>query len=87
MATLVIPSLMLDLTRGNSSLESPSSSVLELIMACELAYPGAYNRMTYQGKLRPGLAVAVDGVVDHRDINAPLGQGSVVRLLPAVKGG
>jgi molybdopterin converting factor small subunit len=78
---------MRDLTGGEKMFVSSGSTVGELLEAFDRAFPGAAGRITTGNRLKPGLAVAVDGEVSFRGIKTPLKAESSVQLVPALKGG
>jgi len=78
---------MRNLTGGTVSFEAEALTVGELIIALDHAFPGTLDRLMQDEELKPGLAVAVDGLIAHRGCKARIESGSTVRLLPAVEGG
>ena len=87
MPVVVIPSLMRGLTGGRDRVEVEGATVGEVIEAIDHLYPGVRRRLLDGRKLKPGLAVAVDGELCRRGAEERVGNVSVVRLLPAVEGG
>lgn len=87
MATVFIPSLIKDLTGGQTRLSVPGSSVREVIAELEHRFPGIEGRLVEEGRLRPGMSVAVDSVVSRAGLRHPLSETSEVHFLPAINGG
>ncbi len=87
MATIWIPALLRDLTGGHETLVVPGATVRQLIENLEVAYPGISDRLCQDGRLRPGLAVVVDGEVSRQGLRRPLAETSEVHFLPALSGG
>lgn len=87
MATVWIPALLRDLTGGRETLAVPGETVRQLIDNLDAAYPGMRERLCQDGRLRPGLAVVVDGEVSRQGLRRRLDEGSEVHFLPALSGG
>ena len=87
MATVIIPSLMRDLTGGRDKVSAPGKTVAQVINALEAAYPGVKARVSDGDRLAPGVAVSVDGVVARLGLRAPVKADSVLRFLPVIEGG
>ena len=87
MPTVWIPSLMQKLTHGQSQVQVEGSTVREVIDALEAAYPGFRDRLCENGRIRPALAVAVDGEISNEGMRRRVSSGSEVHVLPAISGG
>jgi molybdopterin synthase sulfur carrier subunit len=87
MATIWIPGLLQDLTGGQERVSVPGATVREVIDALDAAYPGIKARLVEDGRLRPSMAVAVDGQVSQRKLRHALVESSEVVFLPAMSGG
>ena len=87
MPTVWIPSLMQKLTHGQSQVQVEGSTVREVIDALEAAYPGFRDRLCENGRIRPALAVAVDGEITNEGMRRKVSSGSEVHFLPAISGG
>jgi len=87
MPVVWIPSLMRDLTGGLESVSVSAKTVYEAIRAVENQYPGVMAGLCAGDRLRPGLAVVVDGEVSSRKLRHPLSENSEVHFLPAIGGG
>jgi len=87
LATVIIPSLMRDLTGGRDKVSAPGKTVAQVINALEAAYPGVKARVSDGDRLAPGVAVSVDGVVARLGLRAPVKADSVLRFLPVIEGG
>ena len=87
MAVVWIPPLMRSLTGGKSQVEVDGSTVRELVDALEALYPGVADRIVEDGRIRPGLSVAVDGVVSNKGLREPVGPDSEIHFVPAMTGG
>jgi len=78
---------MRSLTGGKSQVEVEGSTVRELVDALEARYPGVAERIVEEGRIRPGLSVAVDGIVGNKGLREPVGPNSEVHFVPAMTGG
>jgi molybdopterin converting factor small subunit len=87
MTTVWIPSLMRDLTAGQETLDAPGKTVGQVVEALDVAYPGLKDRLCEGKRIRPTLAVHVDGRVAQLGLLEPVGEHSEVQFLPAVSGG
>ena len=87
MAVVWIPPLMRSLTEGKSQVEVDGSTVREIVDALEARYPGVAARIVEEGRIRPGLSVAVDGTVGNKGMREPVGPNSEVHFVPAMTGG
>jgi molybdopterin synthase sulfur carrier subunit len=87
MPTVWIPSLMQKLSHGQSQVQVEGSTVREVIDALEAAYPGFRDRLCENGRIRPALAVAVDGEISNEGMRRKVSSGSEVHFLPAISGG
>ncbi len=87
MPIIWIPPSLRDLTGGREQVTVPGASVREAIAALDERYPGVQERLLHAGRLRPGISVAVDGVVTQQRLRCPLNDNSEVHFLPALSGG
>ncbi len=87
MPVVFIPALLRDLTGGAESIRLPGGSVREVIDQLEARYPGVKARLLSEDRLRPGIVVAVDGVISRQRLRHRLEENSEVHFLPAISGG
>ena len=87
MPVVCIPALLRDLTGGVESVTVPGETVREVIDALEARYPGVKARLCDGDRLRPGIAVVVDGEVSRLRLRQRLSDTSEVHFLPAIGGG
>ncbi len=87
MAAVHIPSLMRDLTGGREVVEAAGRTVGEAIDGLERAFPGVRARLCEGGRLKPGLAVLVDGRTGRLGLQEPVGEQSEIHFVPAISGG
>jgi molybdopterin converting factor small subunit len=87
MPTLVVPSLLRPLCGGAARLEVEGATLGEVLRAADARCPGFFNRVVEDGKVRPELAVAIDGEAGSFALHQPLAPGAEVAIVPAIGGG
>ncbi len=87
MPTVWVPSLMQKLTGGNGQVEVKGETVRQIIEELEATYPGFKDRLCEDDRLKPGMAVAVDGEVNNEGMRRKVPSNSEVHFLPAISGG
>jgi molybdopterin converting factor small subunit len=87
MARVFIPKQMRDLTGGAAEVTVDGRNVGDLVARLGELFPGFAERVVRDGRIAPGLAVAVDNEISTRGLRAPVGAESVVHFVPAIAGG
>lgn len=87
MPAVWIPSLLRELTGGQERVSVPGETVRQVIDALEQLYPGIKARLCEEDRLRPNIAVAVDGVVSRQRMRHRLTETSEVHFIPSISGG
>ena len=87
MATVFIPSLLRDLTGGIQDVSVPGETVREIIDALEQTYPGLKDRLCDEGRIRPNIALVVDGLRSSQGLRTRVEASSEVHFVPAISGG
>lgn len=87
MAVVWIPALLRDTTGGEAQVTVPGETVRQMIANLEQTYPGIEERLCEEGRLRPNIAVVVDGQVSRQRLRHKLTETSEVHFLPAISGG
>jgi len=87
MATVHIPAPMRSLTGGEVRVSVPGGTLREVIDALEAAHPGLRERLVQGEKVRPGLAVWIDGDLPLGGLGAKVREDSEVYFAPAIAGG
>jgi molybdopterin synthase sulfur carrier subunit len=82
-----IPPLHRDLTEGTEIAKVEGGTVGELIANLEVLFPGIAARLTDDGRIRPYISVAINGVITHRGLHQKLREPSEVHFVPALGGG
>lgn len=85
--TVWIPPLHRDLTDGVEVLTISGSTVGELIDGLEQRHPGLRDRLCVDGQIRPGISVAINGVISTRGLRQRLSAPSDIHFIPAIGGG
>ncbi len=87
MALVFVPSLMQPLTGGQDRIEVAGSTVRQIVDNLEAEYPGVKDRLVDEGRIKPNIAVAVDGEISPLGMLEKVGESSEVHFLPAIGGG
>ena len=87
MPTVVIPSLMRNLTGGEANITLPGTTVREVIDNLESRYPGMKERLCEEGRLRPGIAVYINGLLSRGSVLERVDADAEIHFLPAIGGG
>ena len=87
MATVFIPTMMRQLTGGEERVEVSGSTLREVVAELEDRFPGFEATLVQDGRVRPGLAFAVDGVTQSLGLLAQVPDDAEVHILPAISGG
>lgn len=82
-----IPPVHRDLTGGAECVQVEAATIGEVVAALDARFPGIAMRLTQEGKLRPGIAAAVDGVIATRGLRQRLTTPSEIHFVPAMAGG
>ena len=90
MATVWVPTPWRDkLTGGQQQVEVTGETVRQVVEALEAEYPGFRERIVdaEEDRIRPDIAVSVDGEVSAEGMRTKVGASSEVHFLPAMSGG
>ncbi len=87
MALVFVPSLMQPLTGGKDRVEVAGSTVRQVVDNLEAEYPGIKDRLVEDRRIKPNIAVAVDGEITPLGLLEKVGENSEVHFLPAIGGG
>ena len=87
MALVFVPSLMQPLTGGKDRIEVAGSTVRQIVDNLEAEHPGVKDRLVDDGRIKPNIAVAVDGEITPLGLLEKVGENSEVHFLPAIGGG
>jgi molybdopterin synthase sulfur carrier subunit len=82
-----IPSLLRDLTDGQRSVSVEGATIRQVIENLEKHYPGIQERLCDDDRLRPSIAVIVDGNTSTLKLRHPLQESSEVHFVISISGG
>jgi sulfur-carrier protein len=82
-----IPSLLRDLTNGQSFLSVKGDTVQQVIENLEALHPGIKERLYDGDRLRPSIAIVVDGHVSTLKLRHRLKESSEVHFVISISGG
>jgi sulfur-carrier protein len=84
---LWVPAVHRDLTGGSEIVEVLGTDVGSALDAADALYPGLQARLVEDGRLRPGVVVAVDGEVSPQGLRRRLDRPSEIHFVRAEAGG
>jgi molybdopterin synthase sulfur carrier subunit len=87
MATVHIPAPMRSLTGGETDVVVPGATLGEIVEALEAHYPGLRSRLVEGDRIRPGLAVFVEGVNAPSRLSTRVSENAEIYFAPALSGG
>ncbi len=87
MPTVLIPGPLRELAGGARSVNVPGATVGQVINNLDARYPGMAARLCAGDRLRPGIVVAVDGVLSRQGPRQPVTESSEILFLTQVAGG
>ena len=82
-----IPALHRDLTHGVEIVRAPGSTVGEVVANLDARFPGLRDRLCDGDRIRPYIAVAVNGEITSRGLHQRLRESSEIHFVPALGGG
>ena len=82
-----IPALLQSLSGGKQKVSVPGRTVRQLIDNLEVEFPGMRERLLDGERLRPSIAVVVDGGISQDKLRHELDEDSEVHFMPAISGG
>jgi molybdopterin synthase sulfur carrier subunit len=87
MPVVWIPALLRDLTGRQDKVAVPGATVREVIERLDERYPGVMTRLCEEGRLRPNLAVVIDGVVSQKRLRQQVTEENEIHFLSIISGG
>ncbi len=87
MPTVVIPPLMRNLTSGEANITLPGTTIREVIDNLESRHPGMKERLCQEGRLKPGIAIYVNGLLTRGSLLERVDADAEIHFLPAIGGG
>ena len=87
MPMISIPSLMQDLTSGKKNVSVKGATVREIVNNLEKIYPGIKARLCNEDRIRPNIAVYIDGIISREGMRQRIAEDAEIHFLPAISGG
>ncbi|MCC6591242.1 MAG: MoaD/ThiS family protein [Bryobacterales bacterium] len=87
MAKVFIPTLLKELTGGQTEVQADGSTVRQIIQDLDRQFPGIGARLTDGGRLQPNISVAIDGEVTPLGLVEKVPLNAEVHFVTAIKGG
>ena len=87
MAKVSIPALMRPLTGGLAEVEAEGATVRKVLENLGSRFPGLLEKLLENGRLRPGLAVAIDGEISPLGLIESVPPDAEIHFVAAVRGG
>tara|TARA_B100001964_G_C13694883_1_gene363410 strand:- start:66 stop:362 length:297 start_codon:yes stop_codon:yes gene_type:complete len=87
MPVVWIPSLMRKLTGNQEQIEVTGVSLREVIVNLEEQFPGIRGRLVEEDRIRPGLAVSINGEVTNDGLRARVTDTDEIHFVAAIGGG
>ena len=78
---------MRNLTSGEANITLPGTTVREVIDNLESRYPGMKERLCEEGRLKPGIAVYINGLLSRGSVLERVDADAEIHFLPAIRGG
>ena len=87
MPIVAIPSLLRNLTNGEERITVPGTTIREVIDNLEGRYPGMKARLCEDDRIKPGIAVYVNGLLTRGSLLESVDADAEIHFLPAIGGG
>ena len=87
MPTLFVPPMMRDVADGAKSVPAEGVTLREVMANIGLKYPALRDAIVGDGEVRPGLAIAINGVAQPLGLLAAVSEDAEIHILPAISGG
>ena len=78
---------MRNLTGGEENITISGATVREVIDNLESRYPGMKERLCEEGRLKPGIAVYINGLLSRGSVLERVEADAEIHFLPAIGGG
>ena len=87
MAKVFVPSPLRKVCGDRRVVEVPGSTLREIVSNLDAICPGVEEMIVEHDRIRPGLQMAVDGVIAGTGLMQSVDEGAEVHILPAMSGG
>lgn len=74
-------------TGGEENIALPGATVREVIDNLESRYPGIKERLCEEDRLKPGIAIYINGLLSRGSILERVDPDAEIHFLPAIGGG
>jgi molybdopterin synthase sulfur carrier subunit len=78
---------MQDLTSGKKNVSVKGATVREVVNNLEEIYPGIKARLCNEDRIRPNIAVYIDGIISREGMRQRIAEDAEIHFLPAISGG
>ena len=87
MPVVWIPSLIRSLTDNQEQIEVEGETLRQVVDSLEGQYPGIRDRVIEEDRIRPGLAVSINGEVTNEGLRTKIAETDEVHFVAAISGG
>jgi molybdopterin converting factor small subunit len=87
MVTVVIPTQFRALCGGERRVDVPGDTLADVLMAADSRCPGFFARVVDEGRVRPELAIAINGEILSLPLHERMAEGAEITIVPALGGG
>lgn len=88
MPIVFIPTMFLELTGGENQVEIAGNDIKSIINELEVRFPGIEDRLVNNRRLKPDLAVAIDGETCRLGLMEPVpGSAQEIHFIASIAGG
>ena len=87
MAKVRIPQVLLTLTNNEELVHVSGKNVRQIIDELDNRYPGVKSALLDSGKLKPDVAVMLDGRIGQLRLLEPVSEDNELLFIPAISGG
>ena len=78
---------MRSLSGNRENLDIPGATIREVLDNLEAECPGIRARLFDGDRVRPGIAIAVDGIIKTKKLGSEVAPDSEIHFVPAISGG
>jgi len=87
MPVVWIPSLLRSLTDNQEQIQVKGETLRQVVERLEGQYPGIRDRVIEEDRIRPGLAVSINGEVTNQGLRTKIAETDEVHFVAAIGGG
>ena len=84
---MIVPALLRPMCGGATRMEAPGATLGAVLRSLDGQCPGIYDRVVEEGRVRPELAIALDGEAQALPLHHPLAPEAEITIVPAIGGG